>query len=133
MRLRYSHQRHGSGFVFVKPQPNAPPKSSQLENPRYIERSGIDNGGEISVWEIYFQLAANKVRTAGGPELGATVQCPKISVKFGDLARLRATYLPSPFLGYRVVWVRVGLGSGLASGKGWVGAWPVTRLDPNLV
>ena len=28
------------------------------------------------------------------------------------------------------VWVRVGLGSGLASGRGWVGTWPVNRLDP---
>ena len=28
------------------------------------------------------------------------------------------------------VWVRVGLGSGLASGKGWVETWPVTKLDP---
>ena len=27
--------------------------------------------------------------------------------------------------------VRVRLGSGLASGKWWVGTWPVTRLDPN--
>ena len=26
--------------------------------------------------------------------------------------------------------LRVGLGSGLATGKGWVGTWPVTRLDP---
>ena len=26
--------------------------------------------------------------------------------------------------------VRVRLGSGLASGKGWIGTWPVTRLDP---
>ena len=26
------------------------------------------------------------------------------------------------------VWVRVRLGSWLASGKGWVGTWPVTRL-----
>ena len=29
------------------------------------------------------------------------------------------------------VWVRVRLGAGLvASGKGWVGTWPVTKLDP---
>ena len=27
--------------------------------------------------------------------------------------------------------VRVGVGSGLATGKGWVGMWPVTRLDPS--
>ena len=27
------------------------------------------------------------------------------------------------------VWVRVGLGLGQASGKGWVGTWPVNRLD----
>ena len=26
--------------------------------------------------------------------------------------------------------VRVKLGSELAAGKGWVGMWPVTRLDP---
>ena len=31
------------------------------------------------------------------------------------------------------VWVRVGLGSGLATGKGWVGTWPVlTRFDPKI-
>ena len=30
------------------------------------------------------------------------------------------------------VWVRVRLGSGIASGKGRVGTWPVTRLDPVL-
>ena len=30
------------------------------------------------------------------------------------------------------VHVRVGLGSGLASGKGWVGTCPVNRLDPLL-
>ena len=34
----------------------------------------------------------------------------------------RATYLPSPGLG-------LGFGLGLASGKRWVGTWPVTRLD----
>ena len=28
------------------------------------------------------------------------------------------------------IWVRVGLGLGLATGKGWAGTWPVTRLDP---
>ena len=28
------------------------------------------------------------------------------------------------------VWVKVELGSELATGKGWVGTWPVTRLDP---
>ena len=33
----------------------------------------------------------------------------------------------------RRAWVRVGLGSGLASGKGSVGTWPVTRLDPKIV
>ena len=31
------------------------------------------------------------------------------------------------------VWVRVRLGSGIASGKGWVGTWPVNRLDPFYV
>ena len=31
------------------------------------------------------------------------------------------------------VWVRVGLGSGLATGKGWEGTWPVTRLDPGTL
>ena len=30
------------------------------------------------------------------------------------------------------VWVRVGLGLGLASRKGWVGTSPITRLDPIL-
>ena len=30
------------------------------------------------------------------------------------------------------VWVRVGLGSGLATRKGWVGTWPITRLDTLL-
>ena len=34
----------------------------------------------------------------------------------------RATYLPSPGLG---LGSRLGLGSGLASGKWWVGTWPV--------
>ena len=29
------------------------------------------------------------------------------------------------------VWVRVRLGSRLASGKGWVGTWLTNRLDPN--
>ena len=29
------------------------------------------------------------------------------------------------------VWVRVTLGFGLATGNGWVGTWPVTRLDPS--
>ena len=31
------------------------------------------------------------------------------------------------------VWVRVRLGSGLATEKGWVGMWPVTRLVPKSV
>ena len=37
-----------------------------------------------------------------------------------------------PPLGYSRsrVWVRVGLGSGQASGEGWVGTWAVNRLDP---
>ena len=40
------------------------------------------------------------------------------------------SHIPSlPWVRSRV-WVRVGLGSGLASGKGWVGTWPLTRLDP---
>ena len=41
---------------------------------------------------------------------------------------LPATYPPLPWVRSRV-WVRVRLGSGLASGKGWVGTWPLTRLD----
>ena len=31
------------------------------------------------------------------------------------------------------VWVRVGLGSGLATGEGWVGMWRITRLDPRVL
>ena len=31
------------------------------------------------------------------------------------------------------VLVRVRIGSGLASGKGWVGTWPVIRLDPVIL
>ena len=58
-------------------------------------------------------------------------------VKPGDLNRLPnvgpcsvAGHVPTlPWLTSRV-WVRVGLGSGLAAGKGWVGTWPGTRLDP---
>ena len=39
-----------------------------------------------------------------------------------------ASHVPTlPWLRSRV-WVRVGLGSGLATGKGCVGTWPVTRL-----
>ena len=31
-----------------------------------------------------------------------------------------------------MVWVRVGLGSGPATAKGWVGTWPVNRLNPDF-
>ena len=38
---------------------------------------------------------------------------------------------PLPWVRSRV-WVRVTLRSGIASGKGWVGTWPVNRLDPSI-
>ena len=38
---------------------------------------------------------------------------------------------PLPWVRSRV-WVRVRLGSGLATGKGWLGTWPVATLDPFL-
>ena len=42
-----------------------------------------------------------------------------------------AGHVPTlPWVRSARVWVRVGLESGLASGKGWVGTWPVTRLGP---
>ena len=47
-----------------------------------------------------------------------------------DLAWLRTTYLPSPGLGLGVL-VKVGLGPGLASGKGWAGTW-VTDYSHSL-
>ena len=39
------------------------------------------------------------------------------------------TYCTLPQVKLRV-WVRVGMGLGSASRKGWVGMWPATRLDP---
>ena len=40
-----------------------------------------------------------------------------------------ASHVPTlPWVRSRV-WLRVGLGSGQASGKGWVGTWPINRLD----
>ena len=55
--------------------------------------------------------------------------CVRWSYPSSDLSRLRATCLTLTWV-TSTFWVKVTLGSGIASGKGWVGTWPVTRLDP---
>ena len=63
-------------------------------------------------------------------EYMCTLECP-ISSCYGPGSV--AGHVPTlPWVRSRF-WVRVGLGSGLATGKGWVGTWPVTRLDPLLL
>ena len=67
-----------------------------------------------------------------GRSHGAQAACDGKNKNYPELigpCSVAGHVLTLPWVRSRVA-VRVRLGSGLASGKGWVSMWPVTRFDP---
>ena len=80
----------------------------------YVEivSESMNWGGEIHIIESWFRLAT-MCRYHGN--IWSLLDCGPRNIPTLPWVRSR-------------VWAKVGLGSGQASGEGWVGTWPVNRL-----